>query len=90
MGLQVSWSLNAVEQPRDARGRFISFGLAGDGIPEAADALEDALDSGPTAYISEASARLLAVIGRVPRLSTVEAERIRALLKMRGAKAIPT
>ncbi|MCQ3810601.1 MAG: hypothetical protein KTV68_08620 [Acidimicrobiia bacterium] len=77
-------------QPRDSKGRYASWGLAGDGINESAKVLEHKLVSGSTAEIVAASQHLIAAVNRVPTLTPLEAEQISSVAKTFGAGAIPT
>lgn len=77
-------------QPRDTKGRFASWGLAGDGIDEAAAALEEQLLGGTTAEIEDTAERLLAAVNRVPTLTLSEARRISTMIKPPKGSPIPT
>lgn len=84
------WALSGVEQPRDAKGRFGSHGLAGDMLPDATAALQDAVEHGFTKDVIDSADRVRLAIRSVPHLSTQEAETLSAILHHDGAKAIPT
>ena len=77
-------------QPRDSKGRYASWGLAGDGIDEWAETLERKLRSGISDEVLVAAKQLGAAVNRVPSLTVDEAERIRSIIESRGAEVIPT
>ena len=77
-------------QPRDSKGRYASWGLAGDGIAESAELLEQVLADGTTADIVTAAQRLIAAVNSVPTLTPTEAEQIASVIKSPGANIIPT
>ena len=77
-------------QPRDSKGRYASWGLAGDGISESAQVLEHKLVSGSTAEIVNAAQQLVAAVNRVPVITPAESQQILAVIDSFGAGAIPT
>lgn len=77
-------------QPRDSKGRYASWGLAGDGITEWTETLERTLLSGTSDEVLVAAKKLMAAVNRVPSLTTIEAERIRSVIESRGAELVPT
>jgi len=77
-------------QPRDDKGRYASWGLAGDGITESARVLEQQLDGGTTAEIVTAAQKLAAAVNRVPTITPAEARQIMSVINSFGAKPIPT
>ena len=77
-------------QPRDDKGRYASRGLAGDGITESADVLEQQLDGGTTAEIVTAAQKLAAAVNRVPTITPAEARQILSVINSFGARPIPT
>lgn len=79
-----------VGQPRDAKGRYASWGLAGDGINEAVVMLEEELLTGTTADITDAARRLVAAVDRVPTLTIPEAQQVLSAISSSGAGLIPT
>ncbi|MCY3637189.1 MAG: hypothetical protein OXH23_16430 [bacterium] len=77
-------------QPRDAEGRYSSWGLAGDGIRESAEVLEQQLAGGTTSEIVTAAQKLVAAVNRVPTITPGEAQHILSVINSFGAGPIPT
>lgn len=77
-------------QPRDDKGRYASWGLAGDGIRESAEVLEQQLAGGTTAEIVTAAQRLVTAVNRVPTITSGEAQQILSVINSFGAGPIPT
>ena len=77
-------------QPRDIKGQFDTWGLAGDGIDEATEAFAEAVQTGTTAPVEETAWRLVGTIRRVPTLTPGEAEAIAQTMKQPGADPVPT
>lgn len=77
-------------QPRDDKGRYASWGLAGDGITESAMVLEQLLDGGTTAEILTVAQKLVAAVNRVPTITPAEAQQILSVIDSFGAGPIPT
>ncbi|MDE0578833.1 MAG: hypothetical protein OXI29_03070 [bacterium] len=77
-------------QPRDDKGRYASWGLAGDGIKESAEVLEQKLDGGTTVEIVTAAQKLVAAVNRVPTITSAEAQQILSVINSFGAGPIPT
>lgn len=77
-------------QPRDDEGRYASWGLAGDGITESAEVLEQQLDGGTTAEIVTAAQKLVAAVNRVPTITLAEARQVMSVINSFGAGPIPT